>query len=85
MLGTWSERTARVVGPLADEVKIVGSTNPRMLGRMRQWLPARVGICAGAMTVVDGDRAAARALARREVAMYLAVVARLDVTLDHPE
>jgi 5,10-methylenetetrahydromethanopterin reductase len=52
---------------------------------MRQWLPANVGICAGAVTVVDRDRAAARVLARREVAMYLGVVARLDATLDDPE
>jgi 5,10-methylenetetrahydromethanopterin reductase len=85
VLGTWSERTARAVGPLAEEVKVGGSTNPRMIERMRQWLPPNVGICAGAVTVVDPDRAAARARARREVAMYLAVVARLDVTLDDPE
>jgi len=84
-LGTWSERTARAVGPLAEEVKVGGSTNPRMVGRMRGWLPARVGICTGAVTVVDRDRAVARAFARREVAMYLAVVAGLDVTLDDPE
>ncbi|MBV9596954.1 MAG: LLM class flavin-dependent oxidoreductase [Chloroflexi bacterium] len=84
-LGTWSERTARAVGPLAEEVKVGGSTNPRMVGRMRGWLPARVGICTGAVTVVDRDRAVARAFARREVAVYLAVVAGLDVTLDDPE
>jgi 5,10-methylenetetrahydromethanopterin reductase len=66
-------------------VKIGGSANPGMVSRMRQWLPAGVGICAGAVTVVDRDRAAARALARREVAMYLAVVAQLDTSLDDPE
>jgi 5,10-methylenetetrahydromethanopterin reductase len=84
-LGTWGERTARAVGPLVDEVKIGGSTNPRMVARMREWLPDRVGICAGAVSVVDRDGAAARALARRQVAMYLAVVASLDVTLEDPE
>jgi 5,10-methylenetetrahydromethanopterin reductase len=84
-LGTWGERTARAVGPLVDEVKIGGSTNPRMVARMRHWLPDRVGVCAGAVSVVDRDGAAARALARREVAMYLAVVASLDVTLEDPE
>ncbi len=84
-LGTWSERTARVVGPLATEVKIGGSTNPRMVARMQAWLPPDVGICAGAVTVVDRDGAAARALARREVAMYLPIVASLDATLDDPE
>jgi 5,10-methylenetetrahydromethanopterin reductase len=84
-LGTWGERTAKVVGPLVNEVKIGGTANPRMVARMRQWLPDGVGICAGAVSVVDRNRAAARALARREVAMYLAVVASLDVTLEDPE
>jgi 5,10-methylenetetrahydromethanopterin reductase len=84
-LGTWGERSARTIGPLVDEVKIGGSTNPRMVARMREWLPERVGICAGAVCVVDRDRAAARALARREVAMYLSVVAALDVTNEDPE
>ena len=39
-----------------------------------------VGICIGAVTVVDQDLSVARALARSEVAMYLAVVAELDPT-----
>jgi 5,10-methylenetetrahydromethanopterin reductase len=43
--------------------------------------PGAVGICLGAVTVVDEDRDAARALARREVALYLPVVAPLDPTV----
>jgi 5,10-methylenetetrahydromethanopterin reductase len=39
----------------------------------------------GAVTVVDRDREVARALARRQVAPYLGVVAGLDATLDDPE
>jgi 5,10-methylenetetrahydromethanopterin reductase len=35
----------------------------------------------GAVSVVDEDRAAARRLARREVALYLPVVAELDPTV----
>jgi 5,10-methylenetetrahydromethanopterin reductase len=85
VVGTWGPRTARLAAELADEVKIGGSANPAMVGAMRGWLGAASGICVGAVTVVDRDRAAARALARREVALYLAVVARLDVTLDDPE
>jgi 5,10-methylenetetrahydromethanopterin reductase len=86
MLGTWSRRTAKLAGKLADEVKIGGSANPRMVPVMRSWIGADgVGICVGAVTVVDRDREAARALARRQVAPYLAVVAGLDVTLDDPE
>lgn len=40
-----------------------------------------VGIVIGAVSVVDEDRAAARRLARREVALYLPVVAELDPTV----
>ncbi len=84
-LGTWGERTARRLGALVDEIKVGGSASPSMVARMRQWVPPTTGVCAGAVTVVDRDRAAARTLARREVAMYVAVVAGLDVTLEDPE
>jgi 5,10-methylenetetrahydromethanopterin reductase len=40
-----------------------------------------VGIAVGAVTVVDEDGDAARRLARREVALYLPVVAALDPTV----
>ena len=43
--------------------------------------PSEVGVVVGAVTVVDEDHEAARALARKEVAMYLAVVADLDSTI----
>jgi 5,10-methylenetetrahydromethanopterin reductase len=88
MLGTWGPRTARVAGEVADEIKIGGSANPAMAGYLRPHIDAglaaagrpadSVGICLGAVTVVDEDREAARALARREVALYLPVVAPLD-------
>ncbi len=39
----------------------------------------------GAVTVVDEDGPAARTLARREVAMYLDVVAELDSTYEVPD
>lgn len=41
-----------------------------------------VGICIGAVCVVDEDGAAARAHVKREVALYLPVVAELDPTVD---
>lgn len=44
----------------------------------------RVGVVAGAVTVVDEDRAAARAKARAEVAMYLEVVGAMDPTVKLP-
>jgi 5,10-methylenetetrahydromethanopterin reductase len=86
MIGTWGPQTARMAGEVADEVKIGGSANPKMVPIMRRWLATdRVGICLGAVTVVDRDRHAARALARREVSLYLGVVAGLDPTVQDPE
>jgi 5,10-methylenetetrahydromethanopterin reductase len=90
-IGTWGQRMARLAGELADEVKIGGSANPSMAVYLRQFIgegevaagrrPGSVGVCLGAVTVVDADRARARALARREVAMYAPIVAPLDPTL----
>jgi 5,10-methylenetetrahydromethanopterin reductase len=91
MIGTWGLRTARVAGEVADEIKIGGSANPAMARYLRPALDegsrragrpaAAVGICLGAVTVVDEDRQAARALARQEVALYLPVVAPLDPSM----
>lgn len=91
MLGTWGPRTAEVAGEVADEIKIGGSANPAVVGHLRPSIAAgleragrpsgAVGVCLGAVTVVDEDRHAARALARREVALYLPVVAPLDPTI----
>ncbi|MFP3915510.1 MAG: LLM class flavin-dependent oxidoreductase [Actinomycetota bacterium] len=92
MIGTWGPRTLALAGEVAQEVKVGGSANPDLVPWVREHIgrgcrragrPAdAVGICLGAVTVVDRDGAAARALARREVAMYLAVVADLDPTFD---
>jgi 5,10-methylenetetrahydromethanopterin reductase len=94
-IGTWGERTARLAGEIADEVKIGGSANAAMAGVLRPFIlageqtagrpPGTVGICLGAVTVVDSDRARARALARREVALYAPVIAGLDPSLADAE
>jgi 5,10-methylenetetrahydromethanopterin reductase len=91
-IGTWGAATARMAGEVADEIKIGGSANPAMVGALQAHVEEgrsaagryhqTVGICLGAVTVVDRDREAARRLARREVAQYLTVVARLDPTSD---
>jgi len=85
LVGTWSPKLAAFAGRAAQEVKIGGSANPDVVSVMRE----RIGnddvrIVLGAVTVVDEDGERARSIARREVAMYLAVVAELDptVTLD---
>ena len=62
-------------------MKIGGSANPDIVPVMRERIGnPDVGIVVGAVTVVDEDGERARSAARREVAMYLAVVAELDPT-----
>jgi 5,10-methylenetetrahydromethanopterin reductase len=84
---------ASIAGAIADEVKIGGSANPAMAKLMREWTSAGAisagrqgepGIVVGAVTVVDEDASQARARARREVALYLDVVGRLDPTVEIP-
>jgi 5,10-methylenetetrahydromethanopterin reductase len=94
LIGTWGPRLARLAGAVAHEVKIGGSANPDMAPLMRQWTDegaiaagraaGAVGIVMGAVTVVDEDHRLARAVARREVAMYLDVVGALDPTMTLP-
>ena len=95
MIGTWGKQTAVMAGELADEIKVGGSANPQMVGvlspalregeRKARRAANSVGICLGAVCVVDEDREAARAKVRHEAALYLPVVAALDPTLDDPE
>jgi len=95
VLGTWGRRTAALAGEVADEVKVGGSANPALVPHLRPAidegsrragrLGGSVGVCLGAVTVVDEQRARARARARREIALYLPVVAPLDPTLDDPD
>ena len=92
MIGTWGPETARLAGELADEVKIGGSANPAMVAHLRPHVDAgsaaagrpagSVGICLGGVTVVDEDREAARALARRQIAPYVAVIGALDPSIE---
>lgn len=91
LLGTWGERTLRACLPFISEVKVGGSANPGaavwmrgLIGKHAQAAGRQgedVGVVVGAVCVVDEDAAAARALARREVALYLPIVAALDPTV----
>jgi len=81
LVGTWSPRLARFAGTAAGEVKLGGSANRALVALLRDWIGSpEVGIVLGAVTVVDEDGDRARALARREVAMYVDVVGALDPT-----
>lgn len=94
LIGAWGPKGAALAGRIAEEIKVGGSANPAMVPVIRDRLRVgaeqagrgvdEIGIVFGAVTVVDTDGAAARARARTEVAMYLAVVADLDPTVDLP-
>lgn len=82
LVGTWSPKLAAFAGSAAQEVKVGGSANPDLVAVMRERIGNdEVRIVLGAVTVVDEDGERARSIARREVAMYLGVVAQLDPTV----
>jgi 5,10-methylenetetrahydromethanopterin reductase len=82
LVGTWAPRLAAFAGETAQELKVGGSANPDVVPVMRERIGnPEVRIVLGAVTVVDEDGDRARRIARREVAMYLAVVAELDPTV----
>jgi 5,10-methylenetetrahydromethanopterin reductase len=82
LIGTWAPRLSAFAGEEAQELKVGGSANPDVVPLMRAQIGnSDVRIVLGAVTVVDEDGKASRTIARREVAMYLAVVAELDPTL----
>lgn len=91
LLGTWGPQTIRACAAEISEVKIGGTANPLIVPQIRAAVDdvvgaagrarGTVGVVAGAVCVVDSDGDAARALARREAALYLPVIAALDRTL----
>jgi len=91
LIGTWGQRLATLAGELADEVKLGGCANPAMVPVMRGWLAEgeqrakrpknSVGIVVGAVTVVDEDSRAAKNFVKRDLALYLPVIAALDTTV----
>ncbi len=91
LVGGWGPRMLAVAGQIAHEAKVGGSASPAMaavarrrmaVGEVRAGRPVgSTGLVMGAVTVVDEDRMAARRHARREVAMYIDVVADLDPTV----
>lgn len=82
LVGTWAPRLAAFAGEAAQELKVGGSANPDLVPVLREWIGnPEVTIVLGAVTVVDEDGDRARRIARREVAMYLAVVGERDPTV----
>lgn len=95
LVGSWGEKTCALAGEIADEVKVGGSVSPDAVPVFRRYIetgasragrdPGAVRLVFGSVTVVDRDRREAEALARREVAMYIPVVSKLDPTYRAPE
>jgi 5,10-methylenetetrahydromethanopterin reductase len=82
LVGTWSRGLAAFAGRAAQELKVGGSANPRLVPVMRELVGnEEVGIVLGAVTVVDEDGDRARQIVRREVAPYFDVVGGLDPTV----
>ena len=91
LLGAWGPRAIRACAPHVEEVKVGGTTSPHVvravLGEVQAGAaqagraPGTIGLAVGAVSVVDRDGDAARALARQKVALYLPVIARLDPSL----
>lgn len=86
-LGGYGSRLLQLAGELEVEgVKLGGSVNPDLAVRARSIINnPDTKIVLGAVSVIDQDRRAARLLARNEVAKYLAVVGKLDDTLDEED
>jgi 5,10-methylenetetrahydromethanopterin reductase len=92
MIGSWGQKLCALAGEIGDEVKVGGSANPDVVPVIRGYIASgeqvaqreagSVGIAIGAVCVCDEDREAARAAARRSVALYLPVVAPLDPTVE---
>jgi 5,10-methylenetetrahydromethanopterin reductase len=92
LLGAWGEQTIRACLPYVTEIKIGGTTNPRVIKKIHALIEdaaaqqgrdaKQIHLVVGAVTVVDTDGQAARTLAKRQAALYLPVIAKLDSTLD---
>lgn len=91
LLGSWGSKTIQACIREIAEIKVGGTANPDVIPHIRADVesaarsagrdPQEIGIAVGAVTVVDEDGAAARKLARREAALYLPVIAKVDHTL----
>ncbi len=86
-LGGFGKRMLELAGRLGvTGVKLGGTTNIELAKQARETINnPEVKIVLGAVSVIDRDRKAARALARREVAKYLNIVGPLDPTLNPDE
>ncbi len=81
LLGSWGPKTIKACADQIHEVKLGGTANPGVVQQYQPIVPSHVSLVIGAVTVVDEDGQAAKTLARREAALYLSVIAKLDKSL----
>lgn len=90
MIGTWSPKLAAYAGKHADEIQVGGCANAAMVPVIRKFTSKGAEeasrprneprIVLTAVTVVDEDGDAAKAVARTEVALPFHVIAKMDRT-----
>ena len=82
LLGSWGIKTIKKCQNLISDIKLGGTANPDLIPKYQQILQnKKVGITLGCVTVLDEDSDKAKELAKKEVALYLPVIAKLDSTL----
>lgn len=81
LLGSWGSQTIARSADYISAVKLGGTTNPQIVAELLPKMPPHVRLAVGAVCVVDENGEAAKQAARREAALYLSVIARLDYTL----
>lgn len=91
LLGTWGLQTLEECYQYVAEVKIGGTTNRQFISyfkkkmmeiKIKRQFKNDPSIVAGAVCVVDDEGEVAKELAKKEVALYLPVVAELDKTVE---
>lgn len=84
LIGSWGPKLLRRTSGRASEIKLGGSANPDLVPHVRGWLDGldQPRIVLGAVTIVDEDRERARQLIRREMPLYLPVIAGLDPSVE---
>lgn len=91
LLGSWGLKTLSKCYPFISEVKIGGTVNPDYVKYFKKKIievkkqnnfQNPVSVVAGAVCVVNEDGEIAKNLAKKEVALYLPVVAELDKTVN---
>ncbi len=91
LIGTWGPKTIQICIHQITEVKLGGTANSAAVLWIKRQIKnaasikgldaSEIGVVVGSVTVVDQDGDKARNLARKEVALYLPIVASLDPTI----